>query len=209
MAYTDACVHPSSDSTLAALTKEARVCGFDRIVSTLGEGEVAGIPILSGVVIHAATGKDLQRAVRRTPEGALVMVKAGDERFNRVAVSMSGVHVLKGLARADKHAFDHVAARLAADRGVAVEINLAPLLFLRGRERQRVFQRYADLLTLHRHYDFPFTIASNARSVLDLRTVREIVGLCSIFGMEEEEVHAALSSVDTLLGRSEAVRVVG
>lgn len=208
MAYTDACVHPS-DSTLAALAREARVCGFDQIVSSLGSGEVAGIQILAGVVIRVPTGKDLQRAVRRTPEKSLVMVTAGDERFNRSAVSTSGVHVLKGLDRANKHAFDHVAARSAADLGIAIEIDLAPLLFLRGRERQRVLQRYADLLVLQRHYDFPFTIASNARSVLDLRTVREIVGLCSIFGMEEEEVRAALSSVDAMLVRPEAVRVVG
>jgi len=211
MAYTDACVHlyPDGDTTLLRMALEARECGFDRIVSTAGSGEFSGVQVVPGIVIAAANAREMTRGVRRAPPGALVMVEAGDEGFNRSAVSLGGVHVLKGLGRAGKHAFDHVAARTAAENGVAVEIDLAPVISLRGRERQKVLQRYADVLVLQRHYGFPLTVASNARSCLDLRTVREVVGLCSLFGMEEDEALSALSSVDGLMEHPEPVRVVG
>lgn len=211
MAYTDACVHPypDGDTTLPRMALEARDCGFDRIVSTSGNGEFFGVRVIPGIVIAAAHVRDLTRGVRRAPAGALVMVEAGEEGFNRSAVSLGGVHVLRGLSHAGKHAFDHVAARTAAENGVAIEIDLAPVISLRGRERQRVFQRYADVLVLQRHYGFPLTVASNARSCLDLRTVREVVGLCSLFGMEEAETLSALSSVDRLMERPEPVQVVG
>lgn len=210
MAYTDACVHPypDGDTTPPRMALEARDCGFDRIVSTAGSGEFFGVKVVRGVVIRAATAKEMTRSVRRAPRGSLVMVVAGDEGFNRSAVSFGGVHVLKDLGRAGKRAFDHVAARTAAENGVAVEIDLAPIVSLRGRDRQRILQRYADVLVLQRHYGFPFTVASNAKSFLDLRSVRQTVGLCSLFGMEEDEVLSALSSVDALLERPEAVQVV-
>jgi ribonuclease P/MRP protein subunit RPP1 len=210
MAYTDACVHPypDGDTTLPRMALEARDCGFDRIVSTAGSGEFFGVQVVPGIVIGAANVRDMTRGVRRAPSGALVMVEAGDEGFNRSAVSLGGVHVLRGLGRSGKHAFDHVAARTASENGVAVEVDLAPVITLRGRERQKVLQRYADVLVLQRHYGFPLTIASNARSFLDLRPVREVVGLCSLFGMEEAETLAALSSVDGLRERPEAVQVV-
>ncbi|WP_298668830.1 RNase P subunit p30 family protein [uncultured Methanofollis sp.] len=211
MAYTDACVHPypDGDTTLSRMALEARECGFDRIVSTTGSGEFSGVQVVQGIVITAANVREMTRGVRRAPPGALVMIEAGDEGFNRSAVALSGVHVLRGLGRAGKHAFDHVAARIASDSGVAVEVDLAPVITLRGRERQKVLQRYADLLVLQHHYDFPLTVASNARSCLDLRTVRDVVGLCSLFGMEEEETLSALSSVDGLREHPKPVQVVG
>ncbi|MDD3110841.1 MAG: RNase P subunit p30 family protein [Methanofollis liminatans] len=210
MAYADACVHPypAGDTSLPRMALEARELGFATIVSTGGAGEFFGVRAVQGVVIGARTFKDVVKAVRRAPEAALVAVCAGDESFTRSAVSLGGVHILKGVHQGPKNAFDHVAARTAGERGVAVEIDLAPIIALRGRDRQRVLACYADILFLHRRYGFPLCIASNARSVLDQRSVREAIGLCSLFGMDGDEAGAALSSVEGLLNRPETVRVV-
>ncbi|QSZ67837.1 ribonuclease P [Methanofollis aquaemaris] len=210
MAYADACVHPypSGDTTAARLALEARACGFDTLVSTAGAGEFFGVKVVKGVLIRGRTPRDVARSVRRVPADALVLVEGGDDGFNRAVLSTGGVDVIRGMHRAPRRAFDFVAARTAAEHEVAVEIDLAPIVAWRGRERQKVLGRYADLLGLQRKYGFSFCIASNAHSVLDLRSVRETVGLCSLFGMEEDEVRAALSTVEGLLDRQGPVRVV-
>ena len=129
--------------------------------------------------------------MRQAPE-AVTAVFPRDESITRWAVSQGGVHILKGVHQGPKNAFDHVAARTAGERGVAVEIDLAPIVALRGRDQQRVLACYADVLFLHRRYGFPLCIASNARSVLDQRSVREAIGLCSLFGMDGDGAGAAL-----------------
>jgi len=116
--------------------------------------------------------------------------------------------VLRGVHRAPKGSFNHVAAREAEARGIAVELDLSPLVEARGLPRQKAISRYREILQLARRYAFPCTIASNARSILGQRSVRDIVLLARLFGMEEEEVMGALSSLDSILAGRSPVRVV-
>ncbi|MGA9206115.1 RNase P subunit p30 family protein, partial [Methanoregula sp.] len=91
--------------------------------------------------------------------------------------------------------FDHVVARIAAENITAIDIDLSPLISGRGHPRQKAIHRYLDLMVLHRRFEFPLTISSSARSVLGLRAVREVAGLCSLFGMDETDVREALAGV--------------
>ena len=50
-------------------------------------------------------------------------------------------------------------------------------------------------MILYRRFGFPLTISSSARSVLGMRAVREVTGLCSLFGMDETDVQVALARV--------------
>jgi ribonuclease P/MRP protein subunit RPP1 len=113
-------------------------------------------------------------------------------------ISLKGVHILRGLHSADKNAFDHVAAKMAADNRVAIDLDLSPLISGRGFTRQRVMHRYRDILVLERRYEFPLTISSHARSILDMRAVREIAGLCSLIGMDTPDVEMALFGTDII-----------
>jgi ribonuclease P/MRP protein subunit RPP1 len=186
---------------------EARELGFATIVSTGGSGEFFGVRAVQGVVIGERAFKDVVKAVRRAPGGALVAVCAGDEGFTRSLVSLGGVHVVRAPPRAEERLrpCGRQDGRRARRR---VDIDLARSSPCAGRDRQRVLACYADILFLHRRYGFPLCIASNARSVVDLRSVREAIGLCSLFGMDGDEAGAALSSVEGLLTRPETVRVV-
>jgi len=92
---------------------------------------------------------------------------------------------------------------------VAVDISMVPLIQYRGTKRQRALQRYEDILLLHRRYGFPLTISSGACSILEQRSVREIRGLCALFGMTGVEVSEALASVGRLIEPEQPVRVVG
>lgn len=206
------CPYPAGDSTLARMALEAAELGFDSIVTVGGEGSPScEIEVLRGIVISAPSQKEIIRQVRKPAarNADVIFVNAGDIPFNRAAVSIREVHVIRNIHAARKNAFDHVAARSAAERGTAVDISLLPIIQYRGIRRQRALQQYADLLTLKRRYDFPLTISSGARSILEQRSVREAQSLCALFGMTGTEVREAFSSVGRIIEPERPVRVVG
>jgi ribonuclease P/MRP protein subunit RPP1 len=200
MKITDACVYPypNGDSSVRRMALEAKVLGFDRLVAAgTPSAEFYGIEIHTGILIRDTTVRDLTTRIKRERNSeAIISVQAGDNGFNRSVISLQGVHILRGLHSADKNAFDHVAAKMAADNRVAIDLDLFPLISGRGFTRQRIMHRYRDILVLERRYEFPLTLSSHARSILDMRAVREIAGLCSLIGMDIPDVERAFFGVD-------------
>jgi ribonuclease P/MRP protein subunit RPP1 len=210
MPIIDGCIHPYplGDSSLRRMALSARELGFDQVVAAGGSGDVPGV--LRGSIITAPSVKEVASALQGIPRGeGVVMVGAGDLAFNRGVLGLRGIRVLKGIHRSPRGAFNHVAAREAEEKGIAVELDLSPLIEGRGVQRQKALSRYRDLLQLHRRYHFPLTLASNARSILAQRSVRDMVLLARLFGMEEAEAMAALSSLDSILAGRSPVQVVG
>jgi ribonuclease P/MRP protein subunit RPP1 len=200
--YIDACVYPypSGDTTVCRFALEARSRGFEAIVS-LGaspcqSGE--GARVIPATIIRAPGIRDFLKLVKQLRKGGLLMVEAGDAGFNRAAITVPGVHILRGLQHAPRRSFDHITARYAAEHLTAVNISLHPIIHSRGIERQRAFSCYADILRLHRRFEFPVTLSTDARSWTDLRSAGECIALSGLFGMEEEEAEAALSSIGRL-----------
>jgi ribonuclease P/MRP protein subunit RPP1 len=213
MKITDACVYPypCGDSSVRRMALEAKDLGFERLVAKdAPSGEVYGIEVYSGILIRDMPLRDLVNRVRRERNHhSVVSVQAGDSGFNRAVITTKGVHILRGIQSADKNAFDHVTARMAADNRVAVDIDLSPLISGRGITRQRAIHRYRDIMVLEQRFGFPLVISSHARSVLEMRSVREITGLCSLIGMDMTGVEKAFSGIDTVTAPPEtAVRVI-
>jgi len=213
MKITDACVYPYpyGDSSVRRMALEAKALGFDRLVAAdTPSGEFYGIEIYSGILIRDAAVRDLMSRIKRERNNeAVVSVQAGDNGFNRSVINLKGVHILRGLHSADKNAFDHVAAKMAADNRVAIDLDLSPVISGRGFTRQRAMHRYRDILVLERRYEFPITISSHARSILDMRAVREISGLCSLVGMDTPDVEKAFFGVDIITTSPDpAVKVI-
>jgi ribonuclease P/MRP protein subunit RPP1 len=202
MKITDACVYPypCGDSSVRRMALEAKALGFDRLVAAdTPSGESYGVEIYSGILIRETAVKDLASRIKRERNNAAVVsVQAGDNGFNRSVLNHKGVHILRGLHSSDKNAFDHVTAKIAADNRVAIDLDLSPLISGRGYSRQRVMHRYRDILVLERRYEFPITISSHARSILDMRAVREIAGLSSLIGMDTHDVEMAFFGVDII-----------
>jgi ribonuclease P/MRP protein subunit RPP1 len=202
MKITDACVYPypSGDSSVRRMAMEARFLGFDRLVAPgVTPGEFHGIEVSNGIFIRDTHLKDLISRIRKERnDETVVSVQAGDNGFNRAVIGIKGVHILRGIQSADKTAFDHVAARMAADNRVAIDIDLSPLISGRGILRQRAIHRYRDILVLERRFEFPITLSSHARSILEMRAVREIAGLCSLIGMDPPDVERAFTGVDAV-----------
>jgi ribonuclease P/MRP protein subunit RPP1 len=213
MKITDACVYPYpyGDSSVRRMALEAKALGFDRLVAAdTPSGEFYGMEIYSGILIRDAGVRDLMSRIKRERNNkAVVSVQAGDNGFNRSVINLNGVHILRGLHSADKNAFDHVAATMAADNRVAIDLDLSPLISGRGFTRQRAMHRYRDILVLERRYEFPITISSHAGSILDMRAVREISGLCSLVGMDTPDVEKAFFGVDIITASPDpAVKVI-
>ena len=202
MKITDACVYPypCGDSSVRRMALEARFMGFDRLVAAgISSGGYYGIEISNGLLIRDTMLKDLISRVRKERNSnAVVSVQAGDNGFNRSVTGVKGVHILRGIQSADKTAFDHVTAKMAADNRVAIDIDLSPLISGKGVIRQRAIHRYRDILMLERRFEFPITLSSHARSILEMRAVREISGLCSLLDMDAPDVEKAFSGVDTV-----------
>lgn len=213
MKITDAavCPYPNGDSSVRRLALEAEALGFDSlVVPDTPSATYGGVEIRRGLFIQNAGMKDVITQVKRVNDpGTVVSVRAGDAGFNRGAVGLRGVHILRGLHAAEKNAFDHVTAKMAADNRVAVDIDLSCLISARGIARQKAIQRYRDVMVLEQRFEFPLTLSTYARSVLDLRAVREVSGLCTLLGMDLPDVEKALAGVGAVTAPPEpAVKVV-
>jgi len=213
MKITDAavCPYPNGDSSVRRFALEAAALGFDSLVAFDTPSATYGdVEVRRGLFIQNAGMKDVIAQVKRVNDPlTVVSVKAGDAGFNRGVVGYRGVHILRGIHTAEKNAFDHVTAKMAADNRVAVDIDLSCLISARGIARQKAVQRYRDLLVLEQRFEFPLTLSTYARSVLDLRAVREISGLCTILGMDLPDVEKALAGVGAVTALPEpAVKVV-
>jgi ribonuclease P/MRP protein subunit RPP1 len=213
MKITDACVYPYpvGDSSVRRFAFEARSCGYDSIVAMdTPAAEMCGITVIPGTLLAGIPAKDVQnRAKKCRDSGIILAVQMGDNGFNRAVAGTHGVHILRGISAADKRAFDHVAAKIAADNITALDIDLSPLIFGRGHLRQKAIHRYLDLMVLYRRFEFPLTLSSSARSVLGLRATREVAGLCSLFGMDESDVSEALGGVGRVTDTRESpVKVI-
>jgi len=209
---TDACTHPypAGNSSVRRMAVDAGALGFGGIVIPGAlPGEYHGVRIIPAIIISETDIRKVTGQIRKGGNGGtLFLVDAGENGFNRAVLAQKGVHGIRRVHRIPKNAFDHVAARLAGENGIAVDIDLSPLIQEKGTIRQKVLSRYNDLMRLYSRYQFPLTISSNACSVLDLRSPDEICLLCTLFGMDEEDTNRALQTVWTLLSPAEPVTVV-
>jgi ribonuclease P/MRP protein subunit RPP1 len=213
MKITDAAVfpYPNGDTSVRRLALEAKSLGFDSLVAIDSPpGSFDDVGILSGIIIQDAPMRDVINRVKRAKDsGAVISVSARDNGFNRAVIGLKGVHILRGIQAADKTAFDHVTAKMAADNDVAIDIDLSVLIGSRGIARQRAIHRYHDMLTLEGRFEFPVTLSTHARSYLELRDVREITGLCTLIGMDTSKAEKALDSVGRIMAPpTSSVRVI-
>jgi ribonuclease P/MRP protein subunit RPP1 len=213
MIATDATVFPSplGNTSIRRLVLETREMGFDSIVAIGQKGfETDGFSVVGGTLIREPKVKAVINAARaNTPGNELLVVNAGNNAFNRAIIQIKGVHVLRHLHKTEKNSFDHIIARMSAENHVAIDIDLRPLVMSRGIWRQKTIQRYKDITGLCERFGFPLTLSSNARSVVELKSVREMVNLATLVGLEEPDARNALTTIKNLISPCGPVQVVG
>jgi len=202
MKITDAAVfpYPNGDTSVRRLALEAAALGFDSLVAIdTPPGTYGDIEVRSGIIFRDVPVRDIVNRMKRyRGTGTVISVRAGDAGFNRAVIGMKGMHILRGIHGAEKNGFDHVTAKMAADNRVAIDIDLSTLIAMRGNARQKAIARYRDVLVLEERFEFPLTVSTGSGSVLDLRSVRDISGLCSLLDMDIPLVEKALAGVGTV-----------
>lgn len=212
MNFTDACVfpYPTGDSSIRRMAIEACDLGFDSIVAINSTNcKYAGISVINGVFLNDTPVQDIISKVKRAKvTDNLIFVKTRDNRFNRAVIGIRGVHILYGLHLTDGYAFDHVVAKMAADSGIAIDLNLSHLINERGQSRQHVLNRYIDVVNLYRRFEFPIVLSTHAHSVLELRSVRDFSALATLFGFDIQDVEKALGNIGRIKSLESAVREI-
>ena len=192
---------PETRTTPARMALTAAQAGYDAVVlrNHTGADEYPSfevpddppVPVDEGVEVRAENVEEMHERVRRAEGDAqVVAVHGGDEKINRAAVD-AGVDLLAHPNRGRGTSFDHVLAREAAERGVAVELSLAPVLRASGGERVEAIRDLHTTLKLVRKYDTPFVVSADPHTHLQVRAPRETHALARLVGIEDDEFERA------------------
>ncbi|MDD4496754.1 MAG: ribonuclease P protein component 3 [Methanosarcinaceae archaeon] len=127
----------------------------------------------------------------------VLAVHGGSEKVNRAAVENSGVDILNHPSPEMGRGLNQVLAKAAGENEVAIGLSLSALLYSRGFRRVRLLSEYRATLELARKYEVSIVLSSDAMSCFDLRAPREMAAIAELFGMEEDEALASLSTVPT------------
>jgi ribonuclease P/MRP protein subunit RPP1 len=153
--------------------------------------------IQKGVEIKAKNPEALKRKVQKFRKKTdVLLVQGGNLKINRAATEDPRVDILccPYRSRVDS-GVNHVLAVEAAKNRVAIEINLKYLLINRSNKLHRVLRHFRQIVKLHRKFKFPVIITSDADSIYDLRSPRDVVALAACFGMTSKEATDAMSTV--------------
>jgi len=198
-------VNDSDPAFLSDLLNSVQSAGFQRAI-VFSNNPVEVENTIPGYYISENTVKGLTNAVRKAPKKVLLAVNAGENNFNRVAITTKGIKLIGGLESLPKGGFDHITAKMAADYNVGLIIEIEKII--NPKTRRHALSQYANILKLQRKYQFPLVIASSAHSKFELRNIYEVEALCHLFDMGREEVHLALEAMDGILSTKTPVEVI-
>jgi len=154
----------------------------------------------TGIEIRTDSVSELKRKLRRYwSRVPLIVVHGGEEKMNMAAVKDHRVDVLTHPCgeKWERGELKHqiLMLKYAARNGIAIELDLNPVIKSRRSERARILRRLHENLKLMRKYHVMPLLATNTRSIYDLRAPREMIALASLCGMEREEAIMALSEI--------------
>lgn len=209
----DGCVfpYPSGQVSSSRFARDLQNLGFSGCVmcGTVPEKIRYGMPVLTARYLSGIQPRLLSREIGRSAiEHDLVYVQAGDAGFNRTAIQTTGIHVLTDIQNTPKDGFDRYCAQLAADRGVAIDLSVRPLVELRDVARQKVIRKYEELFTLQNRYEFPLMLSSHASEIWHLKSPREMIRLFSLICDDEDLIRSSLGSISQVKQRVGPVREV-
>jgi ribonuclease P/MRP protein subunit RPP1 len=210
----DGCVfpYPSGLHSVSRCISELKSLGFSGMVACGSSEKVianSDFLLIPGEYFENPKQREVKKQILiSNKEGNICLVRAGDSTTNRSLLTTPGVNVLCDLYLAPKQAFDRVCASIAAERNIAIDIRISPLLDQRGTPRERVIRLYEEILTLQNRYEFPIIISSGATNPLEMRSSRAIEALLSEIGMERNRIHSAFSLIPELIKEKGPVKEV-
>lgn len=194
--------YPEGSSSVSRMALEAGRLGLSGICASphhdfynAKEPLPKAFRVLRGVEVVPANANELRRLVEKYRNRVEVLaVHGGDEAVNRAACEDGRADVLTHPHDGGKTSgINHIIARLAADKQVAIEFSLFPLIHIRGGTRVRTLSSYRSNFALVRKYGAPYVITSGAMSHYDLRDARSMIAIARLFGLNEAEAIKGLT----------------
>lgn len=204
-AFYDMSVHayPEGGSTVSRMALTAKKYGYsgicvanhaDFFTEVEGQSPSSDVEVIQGVEVAARNANELRKLVDRYRRKVTVLaVHGGDPAVNRAACEDDRVDILLHPPDGKTSGINHILAKLAADKHIAIGFELAPIICGKGGMRVRTLSYYRTNLALAKKYNAPFVVVSGAMSIYDMRDVRSMIALCSLFGMSEKDTIAGLS----------------
>lgn len=191
--FYDLYIHPGSSNPIARIAFEAQRFGYSGIAIINSEiSDRDGMPpdfsIYRGIGISCKSSRLREEIKKHKNSSDILVVPGGDEELNRAAVESEGLDLLMQPAQ-----FNNVLAKAASDNSVAIGFDLGPLIRLRGEARVRELIIMRTNLKHARKYNLSMILTSNAQSIYDIRSPREMAALAGLFGMAKEEAVNAMS----------------
>lgn len=159
--------------------------------------------ICNDAKIDLVTRLDL---VPNTPHELLLDLRRFRRRFEVVSVMCNSKPVARQAAkdrRVDllsfsatnlrKRFFDHAEAELASKALSSLEIEMAPLLSLKGFSRIRLLSRLRKELVIAKRFGVPVVLSSGAKDPYLMRSPYDYASLAALFDMSQESALCALS----------------
>ncbi|MFB6157657.1 MAG: RNase P subunit p30 family protein [Haloferacaceae archaeon] len=203
---------PDGESTVARHARTAARQGYGGLVvrtrgATVPDGveERYGVDLVSAIEVTADDPEAASGAVGEArPDHTLLLVRGGTARMNRFAVEQARVDVLAAPTGAGDGAdrFNHVLARAAAENGVRVEFDLAPVLRAEGGTRVRAVSDLRLLADLVEQYDAPHVVSARATGHPGLRAPRELAAVGEAVGLDAGFVRDGLAEWGRLARRN-------
>ena len=148
----------------------------------------AGLSIYRSVEISIKPSRLRDEIKKQRASQNILIVRGGDEELDRQAVETEGLDILLQPAK-----FNNVLAATAANNSITLGFDIGSIIRLRGEPRARELRIMRTNLKHARKYDLQMILTSDAHSLYDLRSPREMAALAGLFGMTTKEAADAMS----------------
>lgn len=210
-AYYDLCIRfiPDDEASIEKFISLAKHFGFvgAGITEVANKGSTpcryfnsSGFDLVHGIEICEDNPSKLHSlASRYSRKADIVIAQGGADKLNRSAIETAEIDILSLPLGIKEGGFDHVIAKAAADRGIALEFDVGTLIRYRGGKRVHAISELEQRLMLARKFEVNMVLTSAARSIYDMRGPRELAALASLFGMTKEEAIKSMTATPTTI----------
>ncbi len=148
----------------------------------------SGLSIYCSVEISIKPSRLRDEIKKQRTSQNILIVRGGEEELSRHAVETEGLDILL-----QPEKFNNVLAATAANNSMTLGFDIGSIIRLRGEPRSRELRIMRTNLKHARKYNLQMILTSDAHSLYDLRSPREMAALAGLFGMTAKESADAMS----------------
>lgn len=204
--YYDLCIRASEVISLKKLVSLMKYLGYKGVgipSMVLNQNDSSNflIDVVSTSELKNVHSAKLNSMINKSYKESECVIAVGDtEKVNRSIVENPHVDILSLPLDSKCCILDHVVAKFAAYRGIALEFDVGCMIRYRGGKRVLAINELKQRLMLARKFKLNLVLTSGAQSIYDLRSPQDLIALSYLVGMTKNEaIHAMTDYPKNLL----------